>query len=73
MNEDLHKKLSQLESLISTQKEFVIEGKPESDYMHGMLNGMILSHSLFDNSSPNFYTKPRRRPSITRIRHKSNK
>jgi len=69
MNEKLQQSLSELERLISTQKDCVIVGYPEASYMHGMLNGMILAHSIFDKSTPNFYSKPRRRKGPA-VRHK---
>jgi hypothetical protein len=39
--------------------------------MHGMANGMIMSHSIFADTNPAFIKRPnRRRRSNTRIRHK---
>jgi hypothetical protein len=69
MNDMLQKQLSQLESLIAIQKECVIAGYPETNYMHGMLNGLICAHSVFTGDSPKYHSKPhRRRPK--NIRHK---
>lgn len=73
MNEGLQKKLSNLESLINTQRDCVRVGYPETGYMHGMLNGMIMSHSIFaDIHNPKFHTLPRKRRD-TKIRHKGKK
>ena len=72
MNEDLQRKLSSLESLISTQKDCVIPGRPECDYMQGMLNGMILSHSVFTGCRPDFHSLPHATKSNS-IRHKKNR
>lgn len=71
MNKKLQKSLSDLESLILVQKNCVIAGQPEADYMHGMLNGMILAHSMFADCDPKFHSKPSKRRRIS-IRHKSN-
>lgn len=73
MNEDLTKKLASLESLIRTQRDCVRVGYPETGYMHGMLNGMIISHSVFaDVHNPKFHTLPRKKRN-TNIRHKGKK
>lgn len=70
MNKSLQKNLSTLENLIATQKDCVIAGYPETNYMHGMLNGLICAHSIFANTSPEYYSKPRKRKS-GKIRHKN--
>jgi hypothetical protein len=69
MNKSLQKNLSILESLIATQKDCVRAGYPETNYMHGMLNGLICAHSIFANISPEYYSRPRHRKS-GKIRHK---
>lgn len=66
MNERLHKALSTIGSLIEVQKQSLERG-----YMHGLLNGLIISHSILDNSEPKFVTLPGRNPNRIRIRHKS--
>jgi len=71
MRETLQKKLCLLENLIGTQKQSVTIGDPSSGYMHGMANGMILAHSIFADSAPQFVKLPRRvRRTKTKIRHK---
>lgn len=72
MNKTLQQKLSILEGLIGTQKDSVVEGGTGVQYMHGMVNGMILAHSIFANDSPKFVTRPRRAYGRI-IRHKSSK
>lgn len=69
MNERLQKELSNLESLIATQKDTVVEGGHGVQYMHGMANGMILAHAIFANQRPEFITRPRK-PYGRLIRHK---
>ena len=71
MNDALQKGLTTLENLILTQENCVDCDDPNSrDYMHGMLNGMILAHSVFDNSPAKFYTITRRK-NRRAVRHKS--
>jgi hypothetical protein len=65
----LHKKLSQLESMIATQKDSVVAGGQGVNYMHGMANGMILAHSLFDESKPKFVKRPKKAYNRN-VRHK---
>jgi hypothetical protein len=56
--------------LIQIQRDFVTPGKPETDYMHGMLNGLIMAQSVFANiHNPKFHTLPRKNRN-TKIRHK---
>lgn len=71
MNEKLQKNLSQLEELISIQKQSVIGGDPSVDYMSGMANGMILAHSIFNNGPANFVKPPYKYKKRTKVRHKS--
>jgi hypothetical protein len=66
MNNELQQKLSQLENLMAIQTECVLNDQ----YMHGMLNGMILAHSIFDNSRPQYKTLTKRRK-MRSVRHKS--
>ena len=70
MNKDLQIKLSQVEALIGIQKDCLYENGEPLDYMHGMLNGLICAHSVLTNTSPRYYTRPKRR---TKIRHKGKK
>lgn len=71
MNKTLQQKLDVLESLIGTQKDFVVRGGHGVDYMHGMANGMILAHSIFsDGHNPKFISRPRKAYGRI-IRHKS--
>lgn len=70
MNEKITKIAADLENLIRIQRSSVIAGDPSSDYMHGMLNGIIMSHSVVTDQKPIFYVVKRKRRSITRIRHK---
>ena len=65
MNKDLQSKLSQLENLIRIQRDCLDAG-----YMHGMLNGLIVAHSVFTGDSPLFYTRYKQ---PTKIRHKQRK
>ena len=70
MNEDLQKRLSALEGLISTQRDCIPPlNDPAHDYMHGMLNGMICSYSVFTDDSPVYYTRQRKHVK-NNIRHK---
>jgi len=66
MNEDLQKKLSSLENLIAIQKDCLERG-----YMHGMLNGLIIAHSVFSGDPPDFVSLGYRKPIRSNIRHKS--
>lgn len=68
MTKDLQQKLSQLNLLIEIQKDSLERG-----YMHGMLNGMILAHSVFSETPPDYVTLPRRYPIKSRVRHKARK
>jgi len=71
MNKTLQQKLDLLESLIRTQKESVVGGGRDVQYMHGMANGMILAHAIFaDQHNPKFISRPRR-PYNRIVRHKS--
>jgi hypothetical protein len=71
MNKTLQQKLDSLESLIGTQKDSVVGGGRDVDYMHGMANGMILAHAIFaDLHNPKFVTRPRK-PYGRIVRHKS--
>lgn len=71
MNDILQKGLSILENLMLIQEDCISPNDPDSrDYMQGMLNGMICAHSIFDNSSPKYYTITRRIKN-TKVRHKS--
>ena len=65
MNRDLQSKLSSLENLIKIQHDSL-----EAGYMHGMLNGLIVAHSVFTGDDPNFVSKYRQ---PTKIRHKKRK
>lgn len=65
MNKDLQSKLSMLENLISIQHNCLDAG-----YMHGMLNGLIVAHSVFADSRPKFVSMPRK---LTNVRHKKRK
>lgn len=69
MNDRLQKSLSHIEGLISIQKEHVIEANAAVDYLHGMLNGMILTHSIVADETPKFFRRPSRRKS-NNVRHK---
>lgn len=69
MNKDLQSKLSQIESMIATQKDCIPFDKSYCrDYMHGMANGMILIHSIITDSSPRYVESKRRNG--PNIRHK---
>jgi hypothetical protein len=70
MNKDLTKKLTSLESLIAVQRQTVDNRNPSVDYMHGMLNGLIVAHSVFSETSPIFHVINRRRRD-RKVRHKS--
>jgi hypothetical protein len=65
MNSDLQARLSQLENLIKIQRDCLDVG-----YMHGMLNGLIVAHSVFTDDTPNFHLKYKQ---PTQIRHKKRK
>lgn len=65
MNKDLQSKLSSLEQLIGIQRDNLADG-----YMHGMLNGLIVAHSMFADSRPQFASMPRK---LTKVRHKQRK
>jgi len=47
MNSELQAKLSSLEQLMGIQRDSLADG-----YMHGMLNGLIVAHSVFADSRP---------------------
>lgn len=66
MNKDLQKKRSMLENCIRIQTDCM-----EAGYMHGMLNGLILAHSIYTDSSP-VYAKPPKKSKKT-IRYKIRK
>jgi hypothetical protein len=68
MNEKLQKHLSTLENLIGIQKGCILPGDSSVQYMHGMLNGIILAHAVISESNPKFFNMPKRHNSI---RHKS--
>lgn len=65
MNSDLQSKLSSLENLIRIQHDCLDAG-----YMHGMLNGLIMAHSVFTDDIPRFVSKYKQ---PTNIRHKQRK
>jgi hypothetical protein len=65
MKNDLQSKLSSLENLIKIQTDCLDAG-----YMHGMLNGLIIAHSVFTGDTPNFVSKYKQ---PTQIRHKKRK
>lgn len=71
MNEDLQRKLSDLENLIALQKDCVGPRFPESDYMSGMLNGLICGHSVIDGSRPIYHEVKTKKINFNKIRHKS--
>lgn len=71
MNDCLQKGLSDLENMISIQKDCIVNDA--NGYMHGMLNGMILSHSAFTRQNAQFYSTKRKRKGETNIRHKLRK
>jgi hypothetical protein len=51
MNKDLQNRLSKLEDLMKMHRDAC----PLTDeYFLGMLNGMMLAHSVFSDSSPKF-------------------
>lgn len=66
MNEKLHKSISRIGSLIEIQKQSLSRG-----YHHGLLNGLIISYAIIDESEPEFISVPGRNPRSTRVRHKS--
>ncbi len=68
MNNCLQKGLSDLENMISIQKDCIVNDA--NGYMHGMLNGMILSHSAFAGHEPKFVLTKRKRKGETSVRHK---
>jgi hypothetical protein len=70
MNEKLQKGLSSLENLIAIQRDCVDEGDHSGPYMKGLLNGLIISHSVFTGEKPDFYN-PVRKIMKTSIRHKA--
>lgn len=70
MNKVLQDKLTSLEGLIQTQKNCVNPYSSGWEYMHGMANGMILAHSIFADTTPEFQTIKIRKH---KIRHKSKK
>ena len=65
MNSDLQSRLSSLENLIKIQRDSLDAG-----YMHGMLNGLIVAHSVFTDDTPHFVSKYKQ---PTNIRHKNRK
>jgi hypothetical protein len=65
MSDKLRDKIVTLERLIGIQTDSL-----ESGYMHGMLNGLIVAHSVIANQSPDFVSLPKPK---THIRHKSRK
>ncbi len=69
MTKDLTRKLTTLEGLIAIQRQSVDDRNPCVDYMHGMLNGLIVSHSVFSETSPIFYKLENRRRD-KKVRHK---
>ena len=69
MTKDITKKLTTLEGLIAIQRQSVDNRNPSVDYMHGMLNGLIVSHSVFSETSPVFYKREGRRCD-KKVRHK---
>ncbi len=64
MKNDLQTKLSRLESCIKTQRDNLSQG-----YMHGLMNGMVLSHSIFTGDAPTWAKLPTKN-SKNKIRHK---
>lgn len=70
MNKKLQKDLSTLENLVRVQKDCVADGGPGAQYMHGMLNGLILAHSVIDGCNPRYYSRPFRKKRRN-VRHKS--
>ena len=65
MKADLQFKLSSLENLIKIQTDCLAAG-----YMHGILNGLIIAHSVFTGDTPKFISKYKQ---PTQIRHKQRK
>ena len=61
MQVELQSKLSKLEDLIRIQHDSLERG-----YMHGMLNGLIIAHSVFSGQGPAFISMPKTR---NKIRH----
>jgi hypothetical protein len=70
MNKHLQQKLSATEELIAMQKEFVADGSPAPEYMHGMVNGMILVHAIIANIDTVFVEKSVKKRKQVKIRHK---
>jgi hypothetical protein len=69
MSKKLQKKLCTLENCIRTQRSCISLSDPARDYMHGMLNGMILAHAIFaDINSPKFHEIKNKK---SKVRHKS--
>jgi hypothetical protein len=54
MQVELQSKLSTLDELIKIQRDSLERG-----YMHGMLNGLIMAHSVFSGQSPEFTKMPK--------------
>ena len=68
VNNSVQQKLTELEALVATQRDCQTDG-PAGDYMHGMLNGMIIAHSVFTGDRPKYYSK-HQTLTKNKIRHK---
>jgi len=74
MNDELQKRLKKLEEMMGIQEDCLQSSASEpSQYMHGMMNGMIYSHSLISGMKPDFYVMPKKIRRESRVRHKGKK
>lgn len=64
------KNIATLEGLMCIQRDCLNSDRGSLGYMHGMLNGMIVSHSIFAGLTPIYHTRPRYKRN-TKIRHKA--
>lgn len=71
MNEKLHKDFDTVANLISIQGECLKAGSEDMPYMYGMMNGMIIVHSIFADIEPKFVSMQRRKRKNSNIRHKA--
>lgn len=74
MNKHLQTALGKLENCMAIQLDCAKSADKSNDYaadyMQGMINGMVLSHSIFCNQSPKFYSRSHTTKN-NKIRHKS--
>jgi hypothetical protein len=68
MTKTFQNRLTMSADLIEIQRQ----SADYDEYMHGMMNGMLVTHSVFSDQSPVFHER-RRRNTKTKIRHKGKK